>query len=812
MDMQYGELPVGVGVSETWLRQILDNSTALVYVKDRDGRYLFANHRLLELFGLREAEVIGRLDGDIFPGEIAAGFRHNDAQVFEQNSPIEVEETARLPDGERVYLSVKFPLLDSNGQAYALCGISTDITERKRIEGALRDVALGVSGASGQDIFPAITRHVTASLGVDFAFVGKIVAGPPRRIQTLAICANGSPVDNLEYDLGGTPCQSVVGKKFQFIPDHICQSYPGDNMLSQMGFKSYAGYPLFDSQGEPLGLIAVLHRGTLHAPDFIEAILRIFSVRAAAELERVRTEDAQRASEASYRAIFEASADAIFVHDIDSGAIVDANPTACRVYGYDYEEMLGLGVAELSSGIPPYTHEEAMRYIEKVRAGEPQRFEWQRRNKDGSLHWDEVLLQRATIGGVERFVAFTRDISQRKEAEAERIHLEAQLRQAQKMEAIGHLTGGIAHDFNNILTGVMGYIMLAQERTAGQEDARLTRYLERAQRSGQRARDLIQQMLTFSRGQRGEPRPFQLAPLIKETVKLLGATLPSSVEFSTRLDPAAPAAMLDPVQVEQVLMNLCINARDAMRGSGQIEVALGTLQPEGATCASCRQAVAGRYLELCVGDSGCGIAPEVLERMFEPFFSTKEVGKGSGMGLATVHGIVHEHGGHVLVDSQPGMGTCFRVLFPPLDAATAIAGEALPAHATARELPKLSGRVLVVDDDAVAGGFMADLLETWGLTSTVLNESPVALQRFVADPHGFDLAVLDQTMPHMKGLELARRMSGLRPDLPVILYTGYSEGLDPKEVKAAGVRELIRKPVDTDELLELLRKLLKPAH
>jgi CheY-like chemotaxis protein len=163
------------------------------------------------------------------------------------------------------------------------------------------------------------------------------------------------------------------------------------------------------------------------------------------------------------------------------------------------------------------------------------------------------------------------------------------------------------------------------------------------------------------------------------------------------------------------------------------------------------------------------------------------------------------------VDSQPG-GTRFRVLFPPLDAATAIAGEALPGHAAARELPKLSGRVLVVDDDAVAGGFMADLLETWGLTPTVLNDSPVALQRFMADPRGFDLAVLDQTMPHMKGLELARRMSELRPDLPVILYTGYSEGLDPKEVKAAGVRELIRKPVDTDELLELLRKLLTPAH
>lgn len=808
MDMPLTEPVASAGISDPWLRQILDNSTALVYVKDRTGCYLFANRRLLDLFGLSEAEVIGHRDEEIFPGEIAAGFRRNDAQVFQLNRSIEVEETARLPDGERIYLSAKFPLLDSQGQAYALCGISTDITERKRIEAAFRDVALGVSGATGQDIFPAITRHVTASLGVDFAFIGKLIDGPPRRIQTLAICANGSPFDNMEYDLGGTPCQSVVGKMFQFIPDHICEDYPGDNMLSQMGFRSYAGYPLFDSQGEPLGLIAILHRDTLHEPEFIEAILRIFSVRAAAELERMRSEDAKRASEASYRAIFEASADAIFVHDIDTGAIVDVNPTACQVYGYGYEEMLGLGVDDLSSGIPPYTLHEALKYIAKVKAGRPQRFEWHRRNKDGSLHWDEVLLQRATIGGVERLIAFTRDITRRKEADAARGQLEAQLRQAQKMEAIGQLTGGIAHDFNNILTGVMGYIMLAQERATEHGDPKLNRYLERAQRSGQRARDLIQQMLTFSRGRRGEPRPFHPAPLIRETVKLLGATLPSSIEISIQLDPRAPAAMLDPVQLEQVLMNLCINARDAMQGSGQLRMRLGTAAAGTATCASCRKPVAGDFLELEVGDDGPGITPEVQERMFEPFFSTKEVGKGSGMGLATVHGIVHEHGGHILVDSREGEGTRFRILFPAHGEGTVSSRDAQQSAVRPAATPSLRGRVLVVDDDEVAGGFMGDLLETWGLAACVLQDSREALQLFVADPGQFDLAVLDQTMPHMKGLELARALRERRRDFPVILYTGYSEGISRAELDATGISALIRKPVDVDELLSEIRSLI----
>lgn len=808
MSLPHNELPSDISASSVWLRQILDNSTALVYLKDVTGRYLFVNRRLLEVFGLDAAAVIGRFDADIFPAEIAAGFRRNDAAVLERNAAVEVEERAQSPDGEHMYLSVKFPLRDADGRPCAVCGISTDITDRKRIEQALRDVALGVTGATGQDIFQSIARHLAASLGVDFAFVGKLVEGPPRRIQTLAICSDGQRIDNMQYDLIGTPCQTVIGREFQYVPRDICACYPGDNMLSRMGFESYAGYPLFDSQGQALGLIAVLRRGPLHEPEFIEAILRIFSVRAASELERLRTEEAQRASEASYRAIFEASQDAIFVHDMDTGAIVDVNPTACRVYGYSYDEMLRLSVADLSSGVPPYTLRDAVKYINKVKAGEPQRFEWHRRNKDGSLHWDEVLLQIARIGGMDRVVAFTRDITARKEAEAERDRLEAQLRQAQKMEAIGHLTGGIAHDFNNILTGVMGYIVLAEERVRATGDTKLSGYLEHAQRSGQRARDLIQQMLTFSRGQRGEPRPLQLAPLIRETVKLLGATLPSSIEFATCLDNDAPPALLDPVQVEQVLMNLCINARDAMRGSGRIEVRLNEAVPDGQTCASCRQPVSGRFVEIGVSDSGSGIAPEVLERMFEPFFSTKEVGKGSGMGLATVHGIVHEHGGHVLVDSGPGQGARFRVLFPPLAGATATSTARVAAGGKARQGPSLSGRVLVVDDDESAGGFMGDLLETWGLASTVLRESPAALAAVRTQPQAFDLVVLDLTMPRMNGLELARRLRALRADLPLILYSGYSEGLSDNQLRAAGVDARVRKPVDTDELLAILRRLL----
>jgi CheY-like chemotaxis protein len=375
------------------------------------------------------------------------------------------------------------------------------------------------------------------------------------------------------------------------------------------------------------------------------------------------------------------------------------------------------------------------------------------------------------------------------------------------MEAIGQLTGGIAHDFNNILTSVMGYIGMGKDKAEQLGEAKLARYLERAHQSSQRARELIQQMLTFSRGQRGEPRPLALGSLIREAVQWLGVSLPSSIELQADLAPNLPPALLDPVPMEQVIMNLCINARDAMAERGVIRLGLSLVDHHQALCASCRKTVSGRFIELAVGDTGPGIAPEVLERMFEPFYSTKEVGKGSGMGLSVVHGIVHEYGGHVLVWTAPGQGALFRVLFPPLSREE-VADAAGPSSGEPAGRPRLQGRVLVVDDEPAVGEFMQDLLEEWGLTVTVFDDSLAGRDGFVRNPQAFDLAVLDHTMPRLTGLELARDLLRHRPELPVILYTGHREALGESRVRAAGIRALVRKPVDVAELHALLETLL----
>jgi CheY-like chemotaxis protein len=273
--------------------------------------------------------------------------------------------------------------------------------------------------------------------------------------------------------------------------------------------------------------------------------------------------------------------------------------------------------------------------------------------------------------------------------------------------------------------------------------------------------------------------------------------LPSTIEVKTHFADETLCVKVDRVQAEQVLLNLCINARDAMHGQGTIALGVRAIETS-SICTACRQRFSGRFGELEVRDTGPGIAPEVVDRMFEPFFSTKEV--GSGMGLSMVHGIVHEHGGHVVVETAPGEGARFRVLLPQAD------GLVLPEEKKARAhaRPKLSGSVLVVDDEDMILEFMADLLANWGLDVTVKSNGVEAKHAFAAEPQRYDLVLTDHTMPRVTGLELARQIRRIRPGTPVILYTGYGEDIAEAELAAAGVRALVRKPVDPAELLTLI--------
>ncbi len=528
--------------------------------------------------------------------------------------------------------------------------------------------------------------------------------------------------------------------------------------------------------------------------------------------EDVARDHALQDSESLLRATVEAGLDCIIVMD-SQGLVMEFNPAAERTFGYSRNDVIGRRLSELV--IPDRfraAHDSGLQRFLETGSGPflDRRVEVTAMRADGQELPVELTIGVARSRSGTLFIGYLRDITQRRDAERQRQALEAQLRQAQKMEALGHLTGGVAHDFNNILTSVLGYVEMATDMVADSDDDRLSRYLMRARLSGERARDLVQQMLTFSRGQKGEPRPVRLPRVVEEGMYLLEATMPATLELKTAFESDLPPVELDPVHAEQVLVNLCINARDAMRGAGSLEVRVRHATHDDQRCSSCHQSFGGEFVALSVRDDGPGLDALLIERIFEPFFSTKEAGKGSGMGLSSVHGIVHEYGGHIVVDSTPGQGATFHVLFPArrrdaADEAAVRGGRNETAGG------RLQGRVLVVDDNLVVAEFLDELLSGWGLHVVPFANGNAALQNFRTAPHDYDLVITDQTMPHITGLELAREMLALRADLPVVLFTGYSETVNEHIAREAGIRALLGKPLDIPAFRSLLGDLLAPA-
>jgi len=382
-----------------------------------------------------------------------------------------------------------------------------------------------------------------------------------------------------------------------------------------------------------------------------------------------------------------------------------------------------------------------------------------------------------------------------------------QLHQAQKMEAIGHLTGGIAHDFNNILASIMGYTSLALDRYVEDRNSKLGQYLQEVYQAGERARDLIAQMLAFSRNSGGEAKPLMLLPMVKEVVKMLSATLPADIRITTEAENNLPCVIIDPVQLHQIIMNLCINARDAMPKHGQIHIRLQHANISDSQCASCHEYIEGRFIELSIEDTGSGINSEITPYIFDPFFTTKDIGMGTGMGLSTVHGIVHQHGGHILVQNSPAGGALFRIFLPTTQE---IENRSLVVQepVTTDIPPSGPAHILVVDDDESISRFISELLESQGYQVSLYNNGQEAWKYFQTNSGSIDLMITDQTMPVIKGDELAMKILALRPELPIILCSGNSAQINEIRERNIGIQAFLSKPLTLQALLDCIRELL----
>jgi signal transduction histidine kinase/ActR/RegA family two-component response regulator len=386
---------------------------------------------------------------------------------------------------------------------------------------------------------------------------------------------------------------------------------------------------------------------------------------------------------------------------------------------------------------------------------------------------------------------------------------ERQLQQVMKLQAIGTLAGGIAHDFNNILFPIVGYTELTMDDIP--EDSQARQNLEEILKATNRAKELVQQILTFSRQGGQERKPLQVQSLIKEALKLLRATIPSTIEIECNVGEECGHIMGDPTQIHQVVMNLCTNAYHAMQETGgTLEVTLKEIDMSYEQSMERVGMKVGRHLELTVKDAGHGMGAEVLERIFEPYFTTKELGKGTGLGLSVIHGIIKNHGGDISVSSQLGKGTTFTVYLPVIDDIDVAIEPVKTAAAT-----QGNEHILLIDDEEQIIDIEQQILERLGYKVTPKTDSQEALEEFAAQPEKFDLVITDMTMPKMTGDQLARKLMDIKPDISVILCTGFNETITEQKALAMGIDKFVMKPIVKDELAKTIRNVLdtrkKPA-
>ncbi|RJQ76705.1 MAG: PAS domain S-box protein [Desulfobacteraceae bacterium] len=515
--------------------------------------------------------------------------------------------------------------------------------------------------------------------------------------------------------------------------------------------------------------------------------------------ERQQTEKALAESQAHFKDIFETAAAGMMIVNSDTQSVVEVNPAAAQMIQESAESIKGRLLGQLIMNDFPDDPPSAARLWADVDPVEC--------NLVGSKTTIPILktMRPMEFNGDPNWLISFISLQKIKEAEAAKREAEAQLNRSQHLQAIGTLAGGIAHDFNNILYGVIGFAQLAIDDAPS--GSQLHDNLQEILRGSRRAKDLIGQILTFSRQNDTEKKPIQPTPLIKEALKLLRASIPATIEIQADIAPHAATILANPTQIHQVVMNLCTNAAQAMLPQGgHLRVVLNDATVETEELGLHGPVAAGKYVRLSVIDNGCGIPENLKDRIFEPFFTTKTQGQGTGMGLSVVLGVVQAHQGAIRLLSEPGKGTRFDILLPAATSSKEMAVEDNQQTPGGRE------RILLVDDETALVHMGRQMLSRLGYHVTACQDPIEALDLFRSNPDNFDLVITDLTMPKIKGTKLAQHLLHLKPDLPIILCTGYGDQVTTEQIEDIGIRELLLKPILRHQLAVTIRHSLEAVH
>ncbi|ACL03741.1 PAS/PAC sensor hybrid histidine kinase [Desulfatibacillum aliphaticivorans] len=522
--------------------------------------------------------------------------------------------------------------------------------------------------------------------------------------------------------------------------------------------------------------------------------------------DRKGAEAALRKSEERFREFVEKAPVGMFTVDLH-GKFTYMNKKVLQMTGYRSADMLGRQFYQI---VHPEDLPKIIRAMEDAASGVRTTPYLQARIRDsvGKIMWivvtSEMLMgysqddKRTPIG----FQCFVEDVTERKFAEMEKLRLERQLRQSHKMEAIGTLAGGIAHDFNNILSPIIGYTEMLRDTLKGDKAA--VRDLSEVLKAARRAKELVSQILTFSRKSEEKPQLVALAPIVSDVLNLIRATLPATIQIHKDIDLSCGSVMADSTQMHQVVMNLCTNAYQVMRQTGGVlEVTLKETQLKEKDLSPASSIQPGRYAWLSVSDTGEGMPPEIQERIFEPYFTTKPIGEGTGMGLAVAHAIVTKHRGEIRVQSSPGRGTVFDVFIPVMESQT----RDVPFIPSAL-MQKGDERIMLVEDEEAILDMTHRMLKKLGYKVTPFQSSQEALEAFKDAPRAHDLLLTDMTMPHMTGFELAVKIREIRSDMPILLCTGFSDQISDERIRDFGPTEFLIKPISMHVMASSLRKVL----
>ena len=775
---------------EEW-EQAFNALTDQIIIIDRTGIILWANKAVSDYFQPTHSSLIG-LDYRVpYYGTI-----HLDEpppwETVLAGALSAVMETW-LPSLKGWFLVSCYPLCDRDGEQWGVISVVKDITQQKRVEEALRDIAQGAPAAGSVAFFRSLVKDLSNALDVEYAILAEFPGPNKTHAQTVATWAQGSFIENFSWDLSNSFSRRILSNRHPNWTNTALQEFPDDPLLSQWEISSFIGSPLVGAAGQVIGLVVVMGKNSLSNIQVAQSIIRLFAVRAASELERKRAEEALRDSEERYRAIVENSYDLIF-ETTPSGKCLYLSPNCSEVLGYQVNELLQKNFFEF---VHPDEREELSQEFErKVNSLESGEMVCRLHHHTDEWRWFESHTRpfRTTTGNILVLID-ARDITERKRAEEERLR-------ATKLESVGVLAGGIAHDFNNILTSVFANVGLSKMLASKQKapaDANIVERLAAAEKACLRARDLTKQLLTFAKGGAPIKNVASISTFITDTVEF--ALRGSNVRCEVNLPQNLWAVEVDEGQMSQVIQNLIINADQAMPDGGIITVKAENTDIEHTVNLPVRR---GRYVVVTITDQGIGISQEYVSKIFDPYFTTKQ--KGSGLGLATTYSIMKRHDGHITVSSQLGIGTTFQLYIP------AAGTTALDIPEEEEALIEGTGRILIMDDEIEIRDILGKMLEHLGYEVTYTSEGTEAVAQYhqaLKREKPFTLAIIDLTIPGgMGGRETVRQLQELDSNVLAVVSSGYCNDPVLANPEHFGFKGVITKPYNLSDLSKTLSKIL----